>query len=152
MQIVTIRPRVSNVIEPQSPLSDAENVWAERPSGPPHTYPSVCHASLWISERPLGAMKRLRGVEGIPRTGCGRARLPANTGDESPDGIGVAATATVPLTPSAAAITINIRRTRVPTATNVSPRNAAKPNRKPARAGVMDERAARRGSGTAGGG
>jgi hypothetical protein len=35
-QIVTIRPRESNVIEPQSPLRDAEDGCGDRPSGPRH--------------------------------------------------------------------------------------------------------------------
>src|SRR5438270_13556212 len=63
------RPLLSKVIEPQSCWRSLESCLGDRPSGPPQRLTSVCHSSSWISDIPLGAMKGLWGVTGIPRIG-----------------------------------------------------------------------------------
>src|SRR5438270_11840857 len=117
-QTVTIRPLLSNVIEPQSALWNVEARRMPRPSGPGPRLASVWKASLWRLLRSFGAMKGWRGTSGT-EIGCWIAGDPEHTGgglllEPSGEGIAVAAAAVAPASASTSPNRLRPRRRRFP--------------------------------------
>src|SRR5947208_1866825 len=67
MQIVTSRPRESNVMLPHSACWYDDVTTMRRPSGPPQEFESVWYPSSWMLLRPFGARNGCWGMGKVVR-------------------------------------------------------------------------------------